>query len=231
MDPDQDWHSVWAKLCEANQQRTKSSLARKMFRESSIQIRNNLDTKILNKVLSFRLDKFWVLKKPSHWDGSFEYPKHTLNKFLVLKKTISLRRFFWIPKAYVKQVLGAHKAISLSQFFWIPKTYVKQVFGAQKAISLRRFFWIPKTYVVREIKTSILSSYLEACNSLDRDTFHSFCSLFLFLFIYFFFFHFRFCTSSLSPGSLEFHENNNSNKNKKTLAFSSYKQVNIINID
>ena len=53
-------------LRKASQQRTRTSLAGKMFRESSIQIRNNLDTKILNKFLSFRLHKFWVLKKLSH---------------------------------------------------------------------------------------------------------------------------------------------------------------------
>ena len=53
-----------------------------MFRESSIQIRYNLDTKIFNKFLSFRLNKFWVLKKPSHQDGA----EHMLNKFWVLKK-------------------------------------------------------------------------------------------------------------------------------------------------
>ena len=87
------------------QQRSRSSLAGKMFRESSIQIRNNLDTKILNKFLSFRLNKFWVLKKPSHGGGSFEYPKHMLNKFWVLKKPPHWDGSFEYPKHTLNKFL------------------------------------------------------------------------------------------------------------------------------
>ena len=81
---------------------------------------------------------------------------------------------------------------------------------------------------MREIKTSILSSYLEACISLDLDTFHSFCSLFLNIF--FFISGFEPEVSVLDLWSFMKTTKQQQNKNKKTLAFSSYKQVSI-NID